>query len=67
MKSNINSAGKLEQNLHKFGNSRTIDYREQPFVCGLFCLHLLIAKTIFDKGLLFKYLRIAGFQLVREN
>ena len=56
-----------KQNLYKFGYSRTIDNRESPFVRGLFCLHLLIAKTIFDKGLLFKYLRIAGSELVSEK
>ena len=56
-----------KQNLYKFGNSRTIDNRESPFVLELFYLRLLIAKTIFEKGLLSKYLRIAGFQLVSEK
>ena len=32
-----------------------------------FCLHLLIAKTICDKGLLFKYLRITGSQVLSEK
>ena len=56
-----------KRNLYKFGYSRTIGNRESPFVRGLLCLHLLIAKTIFDKGLLFKYLRIAGSKLVSEK
>ena len=53
MKSDINSVSKLEQNLYKFQNSRTIIESTKHF-----CLHLLTAKTIFDKGLLFEYLRI---------
>ena len=70
VKSNINSVGKPEQNLHKFQNSRTID-NQRVNICSWTFLstadRLLIAKTIFDKGLLFKYLRIAGFQLVSEK
>ena len=52
--------------LKSFGN-RSIDNRESPFVLGLFYLRLLIAKTIFEKGLLSKYLRIAGSELVSEK
>ena len=70
VKSNINSVGKPEQNLHKFQNSRTID-NQRVSICSWTFLstadRLLTAKTIFDKGLLFKYLRIAGFQLVKEK
>ena len=70
VKSNINSVGKPEQNLHKFQNSRTID-NQRVSICSWTFLstadRLLTAKTIFDKGLLFKYLRIAGFQLVSEK
>ena len=70
VKSNINSVGKLEQNLHKFQNSRTID-NQRVSICPWTFLstadRLLIAKTIFDKGLLSKYLRIAGSELVSEK
>ena len=66
VKSNINSVGKPEQNQ----NSRTID-NQRVSICSWTFLstadRLLTAKTIFDKGLLFKYLRIAGFQLVKEK
>ena len=70
VKSNINSVGKPEQNLHKFQNSRTID-NQRVSICPWTFLstadRLLIAKTIFDKGLLSKYLRIAGSELVSEK
>ena len=70
VKSNINSVGKPEQNLHKFQNSRAID-NQRVSICPWTFLstadRLLIAKTIFDKSLLFKYLRIADSQLVSEK
>ena len=67
IKSNINSVGKREQNLHKFQNSGTII--ESKYLCLDSCLHLLIAKTFFLRKVYFlsTYLRIAGSYLVSEN